>query len=402
MNILTLVKEFPHSKVIGGPITVYNRIKYLSENNEVSLLSFGDTTDQQYLPSLAPYCEHIEIIPHPEKRRPLRWMRDYLFSTVAPYFLLGYSPLMENRFEAMVQEEQYHVVISEYSVMAQYLYNKPYLEGTMRVMFVHECYYLSRRLAWKVQGFNRRGLTALLYTKGLKDYELSLYRSADLLLTLTPEDKDKLLQLDPRLNIEVVPSGIDVEYFCPPRETPHSPKLMFLGNYPHYPNRDAVLFFLESIWPPIKKEMPGTKFYVVGRDPTPDILKAAREDPQVIVTGTVEDVRPYFAKSQVFVCPIRMGGGLRGKLLESMAMGVPVVSTSLGAEGIPGQQGENILIANNPHDFTSHIVELLKNQSLREKISRNARSLVVDEFSCEKVVRRLEVLLEAFNEKHST
>ncbi len=311
------------------------------------------------------------------------------------YFLLNYHPAMYARLREMVGRNHYDVVISEYSMVAQYLYRNPDLAGIKRVMSVHECYYLARSKALQVQGpFSKEGSSALFYLKGLKKYEFDVYADADKVLVLTPEGRDELEAVRPGLNVSVVPHGVDIEMFCEPADCVKEEAVMFLGNYPHDPNRDAVVWFYEHAWPRVKREVPGVKFYVVGKDPTPDLLELARRDSSVVVTGTVDDVRPYFERSKVFICPVRIGGGFRGKVLEAMAMGLPVVSTALGAEGVPAVDGDQMFIEDDPDAFAGKVVELLRDPELCGRVGRQARRMVEDSFSWEKGVEILEQVLE--------
>lgn len=394
MNILFVCKTLPHEKVIGGPIIIYNRVRLLSREHQVSLLTFCSEEERRFIPSVEEYCQDCVAVPFPPPSGPARKVRDFLFSPVPPYFLLNYHPAMYARLREMVGRHSYDVVISEYSMVAQYLYRNPDLEGIKRVMSVHECYYLARKKALQVQGpFSKEGSSALFYLKGLKKYEFDVYADADKVLVLTPEGRAELEAVRPGLNISVVPHGVDIEQFCEPEGCVKEEAVMFLGNYPHDPNRDAVIWFSEHAWPLIKQEVPGVKFYVVGKDPTPDLEDLARRDPSVIVTGTVEDVRPYFERSKVFVCPVRIGGGFRGKVLEAMAMGLPVVSTTLGAEGVPAVDGDQMFISDDPAAFAGKVVELLRDQELCGRVGKQARRMVEEKFSWEKGVEILESVL---------
>jgi glycosyltransferase involved in cell wall biosynthesis len=400
MNILFVCKTLPHEKVIGGPVIIYNRIRLLSRSHTVSLLTFCSEEERPHVESVARYCRECEIVPFPPPRGFANQARDFFFSPVPNYFLNNYHPAMYQRLREMVKRHPYDAVISEYSMVAQYLYHNPDLAGTKRVMSVHECYYLARKKALQVQGlFSREGISALFYLKGLKRFEFDAYADADKVLVLTPQGRDELAAVRAGLNISVVPHGVDIEQFCEPAECVKEEAVMFLGNYPHDPNRDAVVWFHEHVWPLVLREVPAAKFYAVGKDPTPDMQELARRDPSVIVTGTVEDVRPYFERSKVFVCPVRIGGGFRGKVLEAMAMGLPIVSTALGAEGVPASSGDQMFIENDPTAFASRVVELLRDEDLCARVGRQARLMVEESFSWEKGVEELEkVLAEVVSE----
>ncbi len=392
MNILFICKTLPHEHVIGGPIIIYNRIRLLSRRHTISLLCFAEEEERKYSETVSRYCRDFKALPPPVPSRGLTRVGEFFSSPVPIYFMYGYSPLMYEALREMVGKNSYDVVISEYSMVAQYLYRNADLSGIRRVMSVHECYYLSRKKAFKVQTFSREGLSALINLKGLKRFEFDMYADADRLLVLTPEGKRELLGIRPDLDIAIVPHGVDCDYFCPAERVPEQ-AVMFLGNYPHDPNRDAVVYFTRQIWPKVKNMVPEAKFYVVGKDPTPDMRAMAGEDPSIIITGTVEDVRPYFDKSKVFVNPVRIGGGFRGKLLEAMAMGLPIVTTSLGAEGVSVESGRDMMVADDPDTFSAAVVRLLKDGEMSRMLGARARALAEDLFSWQRGVDELEKVL---------
>lgn len=170
--------------------------------------------------------------------------------------------------------------------------------------------------------------------------------------------------------------------------------LIFTGSMSYPPNVHAVLFFFEMIYPLIKQQIPEVKFYVVGNNPSKGILRLRSSD--IIITGFVEDIRPYIAKASVVIVPIISDdGGFKIKVLEAMAMGKPIVSTSLGAKGIDVSDGENIIIAGNPKEFADRVIELLNNEQQRKRIGANARRLIEEKYSWEKMT---DMLNDAFQE----
>ena len=394
MDVLFIVKEFPHSRVIGGPIIIYNRVKYLSEKHTVSVLAFGEEPTPEQRASVSRYCLDLQLVPFvPARHGVSQRVRDLMIAPVPPYFMNCYSKEMYGALGGMVQRHHYDVVVSEYSMVAQYLYHNPDLVGVKRVMSVHECYYLARKKVFEMEGCSREGLLALYNLEGLRRFEFDMYADADRVLTLTQEGRGELLGIRPDLDVSVVPHGVDVEHFKPGDRGEGPATVMFLGNYPHDPNRDAVIFYGTQAWPEVRKRVPGARFLVVGRGPTEDMRELAARDGSIEITGQVEDVLPYLAMSDVFVCPVRLGGGFRGKVLEAMAAGVPVVSTRLGAEGLPAKDGENILLAETPHQLANATVRMLTDREQAGRISARARELVVTDYSWRRGVEILERVL---------
>lgn len=301
MKILIACKEFPHSKVIGGPIIIYNRLKYLSLN--------------------------------------------------------------------------------------------PDLPPVRRVISVHESYYLARLKDFHLHRWGMKKIQEAINLRGLKEYEFEMYKSADKVLTLTSQGKEELLDICPDLDISIVPHGVDVDEFSYSPLENEEKSVVFVGNYLHFPNVDAVVYFHDKIWHRLKSQVPGIKFYIVGQAP-PSEVRAFSQDESIIVTGKVEDVKPYLKKGHVFICPVRLGGGFRGKILEAMAIGRPIVSTSLGAEGIPSVHGENILLADDPESFIKCITDITTDSTLYQKIQKNGRKLVEDKYTWARGVEVLEGVLQ--------
>lgn len=195
-----------------------------------------------------------------------------------------------------------------------------------------------------------------------------------------------------------VPTGVDIEYFRPDGRAPEQGYILFLGSMDWMPNIDAVQYFVNSIYPIIKGKYPSAKFVIVGRNPVKSVNELADNDKSIFVTGTVDDVRPYLKKASVMVVPLRAGGGTRIKIYEAMAAGVPVVSTSVGAEGLAVENNKHILIGDSPDDFADKTIRILNNEL--PEISSNARRLVEENFSWEKVTELFEEYCKTIIQKN--
>jgi glycosyltransferase involved in cell wall biosynthesis len=187
-----------------------------------------------------------------------------------------------------------------------------------------------------------------------------------------------------------VPTGVDVAHFSAVKPARKPRSLVFLGSMDWMPNIDSVHFFVAEIFPLLKAKFPETKFTIVGRNPPQSVRDLAARDANICVTGTVDDVRPFVAESEVMIVPLRIGGGTRIKIYEGMASAIPVVSTRIGAEGLPVSHGEQILLADSPEDFAREIGRLFEQPQLRECIGQNGFEFVRDNFGWESVTKIFE------------
>jgi sugar transferase (PEP-CTERM/EpsH1 system associated) len=230
----------------------------------------------------------------------------------------------------------------------------------------------------------------------------------DGVLAVSDADRDTFARLFPgviRHPVHVVPTGVDTEFFAPsPDDAPSpgddpspldAPSLVFTGSMDWLPNEDAMTYFCRDILPAIRAAAPGTQLSIVGRAPTPAVQKLAA-DRGVVVTGRVDDVRPYMRDAAVYVVPLRIGGGTRLKIFEAMAMGKAVVSTTVGAEGLPVEDGKQVLIADEPGAFARAVVRLLDDVTERRRLEAAARALVVARYDWSAVAGELEVALIRF------
>lgn len=393
MKVLFLSSRLPHARVVSGHMIVYQRImRLVQRGHQVGLAVFSHDDDAAHVPEIRDKLIELEATPAP-RPNPGRQFLNYFFSPVPPRFAPFYSNAMFKRVGDMVERTRYDVVVAEFGEMGQYLNRNPYLPAIRKVVSVHQCQTIAGQKALDLLGLSPRAAREWLALKGLQRYEFDMYRSADRILVLTAEERFGVLNHAPDLRITVIPSGVDTEHFQPADAAVKEQAIVFTGYYSDEPNRDAVMWFSHFVWPRLKARHPDLTFYVVGPGARPDMLELARKDPRIIVTGEVDSIRPYLARARIFVCPNRLGSGMRGKILQAMASGVPVVSTTLGAEGISIQQGENGFLADKPLIMAQTIDLLLSDPVLQANVARRAREMVTERFSWDRGIDLLETVL---------
>jgi len=221
----------------------------------------------------------------------------------------------------------------------------------------------------------------------------------DVILVMTEEEHAVIAKyIDSATKIWLVPSGVDTSYFQPIRQIQRQrsePLIVFGGSMEVVFNQDAVKWFVDRVFPLIQKEVPNVRFLIVGRNPPSSILNLARR-PEIQVTGTISDVREFYAQADVFVIPLRLGGGIKLKTLEAMAMALPIVSTSEGARGLAVKSGEHLYIADDPLLFAERVIELLRDPYKSVEMGARARQLVEQKYSWERIVSEVEDKLTNF------
>jgi glycosyltransferase involved in cell wall biosynthesis len=227
----------------------------------------------------------------------------------------------------------------------------------------------------------------LEYSK-FKIDEIALWEKYDGITTTSIRDKEVIKKYVSGMKIEVIPNGVDTSYFKPAPTNSIEKALVFTGTMDYYPNVDGMAFFIREILPIILKEEPDLKLYIVGKNPPSQMKKF--ENSNIVITGFVNDIRPFVQRAAVYVVPLRVGGGTRLKILEAMAMEKPVVSTPIGCEGLEVEDEKNILIASDPHSFASYVLKLLRDATLRMRLGREGRQLVESKYDWLSISEKLE------------
>lgn len=243
--------------------------------------------------------------------------------------------------------------------------------------------YLKRAIAQK------GGIKNYLNRLVARHFESWMYRPYARTIVLTEEDKQELLAIHAELAIEVIPNGIDLDYFSPKKIERDSATLLFVGNYEYEPNLDAAKILAKQIFPTVQAQIADVRLQLVGNNPPAELLALQSEN--IEITGRVPDIRPYLERATVFVCPLRIGAGIKNKVLEALAMNIPTIATSISVEGIEAQDGKEILVS-NLETMAQKLIHLFQNPELQQKLSQNGRPLIEKKYSWRSVADRYETL----------
>jgi len=391
MKILVISHFIPYPPHGGSLQRNFNLLREASKTNEIYLLTF---TQRKLLPDekkldesvkmLRKYCKYLKVFKIPTDYNKIKWyilLFLNLFS-FTPYSVWRFrSKTMSREIKRQLKHNCFDMIQIDTIALAQYASFGPDLPKILVHQNVESGLLLRRSL-------NERNPLSRIYlylqARKLKNYEKIVAGRFDANITVSGLDKEELNRLTRGAKFEVIPNGTDIDYFTPKGKT-NSKHLVFTGGMTWYPNKDAMLHFCSEIYPLIKEKMPDVEMDVVGRFPPPRLQKIAREEPSIKLRGYVDDVRDYVHQAAVYVVPIRVGGGTRLKILDAFACGKAVVSTSVGCEGLEVTPGENILIGDSPSEFANQVVNLLKDERLRTKLGVNARKLVMEKYSWEKI-----------------
>ncbi|MBA2733599.1 MAG: glycosyltransferase, partial [Acidobacteria bacterium] len=301
-----------------------------------------------------------------------------------PYFMQKYkSAAMRREVARLATTEKFDVLVCDFLMSS---INMPPRVSCPTVLFQHNVEAMIWKRHYEVQQNPLK--KAYLYGQWRKAvaYERAACQRFDYVVTVSPDDSEMT-----RTDYEVervadVATGVDTDYFRPRGLTEREPhNLVFTGSMDWLPNEDAIRYFTEQIMPIIKRTVPQATLTVVGRNPYKSLTELSRRDPSIIVTGRVEDVRPYMESAAAYVVPLRIGGGTRLKIYEAMAMEKPIISTTIGAEGLPVQNGEHLLLADTPQAFAAECVRVLKDEDTARELGSRAAKIVREQFGWDKV-----------------
>jgi glycosyltransferase involved in cell wall biosynthesis len=401
MKILILWRGLPHPLHPSFSRPFYF-IKYYGSANSITLLSPLSSSHTNYAAIVGAQAKYDGIVEEPVKdglsKAMLSLLRRLTYTNLryAKDFNVfkQYLPSLQRKVNEILKEEEFDIIYSDYWACS-YLYPLK-LRNKIKTPVILEFFsptLYSQRCFLK-HGSSQERVRALLTYLSFRFLEVERYRLFEAGIYVSRTHLELSKPFLPK-RCYIIPPGIDLDFFKPLDACPSEPIIAFVGSMNYTPNILGVLHFYSKIFPYIKREFPTIRFYIIGRNPDKRVKKLCC-DPSIIVTGTVDDIRPYTSMAQVFVNPITVDdGGVKNKVLEAMAMGKAIVSTPLGVRDIGVTDGKNVVIAKSDKEFAEKVVELLKDENERRRIGRNARKFVEENYSWE---RQSKTLYDVFRE----
>jgi sugar transferase (PEP-CTERM/EpsH1 system associated) len=375
MKILYLAHRLPYPPNKGEKIRSFHQIQQLAKRHTIHLCSFVDDPDDlPYVPELRKHCASVEIVYRSNTSSLLLGAAAFVKRHPLSVSLF-YRKAFAKKILEKLATERFDCLFVSSSSMAQYSRLASDLPKIIDFIDV-DCE------KWRLYAQYHSFPLSMIYrleAERLASYEEQTAYIFDHCILVSEEERRLLQERVNGRRVSVISNGVDLEYFAPygfdfPRVS--HPSIVFTGAMDYFPNVDAVRYFCQEVFPLVRQSAPKAQFYVVGRNPTREV-KALKNHPNVIVTGTVPDIRPYLARATVSVAPLRIARGVQNKVLESMAIGVPVVGTMESFKGIAATDRDGIRMANDPRSFAQYVLAFLRSDmASRCQIARQARRYV--------------------------
>jgi glycosyltransferase involved in cell wall biosynthesis len=395
----------------GARIRAYYVLRKLSQKHQITLVSFLRSEDKaQDVAHLASFCQGVHGVPMVRSRRKNVASLVESLGTGQPAIIIrDRSQAMEQLVSDLVRRDRFHVAHADQTSMAQYALHAHEVSRKAKdvdrlatILDQHNALY---RLVQRQSSFEPWFSRPLWRREArlLADYERTLCQQFDQIVTVTGEDKQALLTLFSESEASHIESKLSAVPICVDAgsrnmvlEAGHDKQIVHLGTMFWPPNIEGVLWFANEVLPLIWRQIPETRFVVAGKDPPRKVVSLAEgHDPgqgQIVVTGFVDDPQPLLERSQVFIVPVRAGGGMRVKIVDAWLWGLPVVSTTIGAEGLRTIPGENIILADTPETFAAAVVELLNEPGKAKEMRMAGRRWVEEHYDYRSVYSQIETV----------
>jgi sugar transferase (PEP-CTERM/EpsH1 system associated) len=389
LKVLFLANRIPYPPHRGDKLKIFNLARRLKKDHTLYLVTFAQNRNElTYKKELESIFDEVHLVYQPSW---LSWLRSGLNFFQSTPFQVAYfkNPVMHKTLRKFLEAHTVDVIHTQHLRMSQYT---RYLKGTYRILDLPDAY----SLYWKRRKEVARPFLNKLFdnmeSKRVVEYERVVY-DFDLNLVCSVEDRDHLRIVHPKANIQLLRNGVDLEQFnYQAKDYTSNTKLLFTGNMDYAPNVDAVIYFVRNLFSQILKTHPNTKLVIAGQRPVKSVQELASE--RVEVTGFVEDISQMYTAADVVIAPLRFGAGTQNKVLEAMAMAVPVVCTDIGFKGLEIESGQGVIRASNDSSFVEEVIKLLSNEKRRAEVGQAGLKAAREKFSWDGISSQLEEYLK--------
>jgi sugar transferase (PEP-CTERM/EpsH1 system associated) len=393
---LIITDRIPYPVISGANLRIYNLLRRITREHEVWLATLVGTKEQAeniaHLREICSVVEAVDIRPTRALAQPLEGFR-YMLTGKPPDLRFYYSVELANKIRHLITMMDFDIVHIELSHMGMYLDILPREMRNRTVWMLHDIDWKKFDQISQLESKPARKLRIWLHSRMMRWWEPRYAERFQRCITVSESDRTLLMDANPRIKVEVVPNGVDTNFYQPMSfKSTEIPVLLFVGDMSYLPCVDAMVYFCQEVLPLIRLEIPNVEMWIVGINPKPEVKQL--EGNGIYVTGRVKDVRPYYEKSTVCVVPLRAGSGTRLKILEAMALKRPIVSTLIGCEGLDVINGEHLFIADRAEEFAEKTSYLLSNEKARQQIASQARELVVNHYDWDVIAKRLMKIYE--------
>jgi polysaccharide biosynthesis protein PslH len=394
MKILWIARTCPYPPNDGEKIRVFNLIKNLSHHDITLVYRAMHDNELEGVTALGRYCRVVRYayIPSPTSHLTrVGWCIPFVFTRYPISLATVYFREIADILQELCSQESYDVVHVEHSSLTIYLDGLKFKNNPYTILTLHNVDYVRNS---RVMANTSLGIYKLfLYYNQLKfkQWEADSIMRYDKVIAVSSTDKETIEQMGVSGEIDVVPNGVDTESLQMVAQRAIAKSVLFVASMDSEANHDAAIFFLERIYPIVKKRAPTALLYLVGRNPRKE-LKAYHNDVDIFVTGEVPEVRNYYEKATVAVVPLRSGGGTRLKILEAMALGIPVVSTTVGCEGLDVENGRHLVVVDDTNLFAEAILEIFDNDDLYRSLVLASRKVVEERYDWRTIAAQQDLL----------
>lgn len=385
MKVLYFIPYSPANPTFGGSLRIYHILDYLCTHHDVTVAGFSNPEEEKALIKNFPVLAgKTHFVDYPYKNSNKYWLLlKSIFSSHSLWHHYTTSEPLQRKLDRILKNESFDVIQSEFPVMGMYSFNSK----AIKIIDSHNVEYDNFKRMAKVKNPLKKVFYHLESYKFYKE-ETDACKKHEALFVTSERDISIFDQSVPTVPKYLVPNGVDEEYFYPTKTTPKPHSMVFVGMMKYVPNYDGINYFLDEIFPKIVARYPDTTITIVGKNAPASITRRASKN--IIITGFVEDTRPYMHDASVYVVPLRMGGGTRLKIMETLASKIPLVTTSIGCEGIDIEHGKHALIADRPEDFANAVIELFENSERCKKLTENGYELVMDKYRWKSICKEMD------------